>query len=139
MGQQVTKRNKRVCMALKFDRKLSSNIPSKTYKNYWKLTWCVLLSFHGFSELLSDLSLTGWCTCSTVLCISVCMKRLCISQFQQCPSPPPPPGCPRELAFFENELANAPPPGQKKLCKCPGVGAQKCFISFVYRLSFNKI
>ena len=50
---------------------------------------------------------------------------LCISQF-------------RELAFFENELANAPPPG-KKLFKCPGVGAQKCFIFFVSRLSFNKI
>ena len=109
------------------------------------------------------------------------------------PPPPPPRADPRELAFFENELANAPPPGQKKrvylgvktcevflcfvtimfvlsfvltslpllcfLCstslvkvigfytedepkkmfKCPVVGAQKCFISFVSRLSFNKI
>ena len=52
--------------------------------------------------------------------------------------PPPPRADPRELAFFENELANAPPPGQKKLFKCPGVGAQKCFISFVSRLFFNK-
>ena len=32
------------------------------------------------------------------------------------PNPPPPPWAdPRELAFFENELANAPPPGQKRL------------------------
>ena len=53
--------------------------------------------------------------------------------------PIPPRADPRELAFFENELANAPPPGQKTLFKCPGVGAQKCFISFVSRLSFNKI
>ena len=52
----------------------------------------------------------------------------------------PPRADPREIAFFENELANAPPSGQKKLFKCPGVlGAQKCFISFVSRLSFNKI
>ena len=29
------------------------------------------------------------------------------------PIPPPPGLIPRELAFFENELANAPPPGQK--------------------------
>ena len=58
--------------------------------------------------------------------------NLCISQFQQCASPPPPHRAdPRELAFFENELANTPPPGQKKLFKCPEVGAQKCFISFV--------
>ena len=60
-------------------------------------------------------------------------KRICISQFQQCPS------LPRELAFFENELANALPPEQKKFFKCPGVGVQKCFISFVSRLSFNKV
>ena len=34
------------------------------------------------------------------------------------PIPPPPPSRadPRKLAFFENELANAPPPGQKKGC-----------------------
>ena len=47
---------------------------------------------------------------------------LCISQFQQCPSPPR--ADPRELAFFENELANAPPPGQKSCSNAPGRGSK---------------
>ena len=34
--------------------------------------------------------------------------------------PPPPRADPRELAFFENELANAPPPGQKSCSNAPG-------------------
>ena len=34
--------------------------------------------------------------------------------------PPPPRADPRELAFFENELANAPPPGQKGCSNAPG-------------------
>ena len=34
--------------------------------------------------------------------------------------PPPPRADPRELAFFENELANAPPPGQKSFSNVPG-------------------
>ena len=34
--------------------------------------------------------------------------------------PPPPRSDPRELAFFENELANAPPPGQKSCSNAPG-------------------
>ena len=66
--------------------------------------------------------------------------KLATVMHQSIPAVPIPPRAdPRELAFFGNELANAPPPGQKKLFKCPGVGAQKCFISFVSRLSFNKI
>ena len=32
----------------------------------------------------------------------------------------PPRADPRELAFFENELANAPPPGQKSCSNAPG-------------------
>ena len=47
-------------------------------------------------------------------------SELCISQFQQCPSPPPPRADPRELGFFENKLANAPPPGQKCCSNAPG-------------------
>ena len=35
------------------------------------------------------------------------------------PIPPPPRADPRELAF-ENELANAPPPGQKSCSNAPG-------------------
>ena len=35
-------------------------------------------------------------------------------------SPPPPRADPRELAFFENELANAPQPGQKSCSNAPG-------------------
>ena len=34
--------------------------------------------------------------------------------------PPSPRADPRELAFFENELANAPPPGQKSCSNAPG-------------------
>ena len=34
--------------------------------------------------------------------------------------PPPPPADPRELGFFENKLANAPPPGQKSCSNAPG-------------------
>ena len=33
---------------------------------------------------------------------------------------PPARADPRELAFFENELANAPPPGQKSCSNAPG-------------------
>ena len=33
---------------------------------------------------------------------------------------PPPRADPRELAFFENEVANAPPPGQKSCSNAPG-------------------
>ena len=37
------------------------------------------------------------------------------------PIPPPPLRAdPRELAFFENELANAPLPGQKSCSNAPG-------------------
>ena len=43
-------------------------------------------------------------------------------------TPPPPRADPRELGFFENKLANAPPPGQKSCSNAPGSGAQKCFI-----------
>ena len=34
--------------------------------------------------------------------------------------PPPHRADPRELVFFENELANAPPPGQKSCSNAPG-------------------
>ena len=34
--------------------------------------------------------------------------------------PIPPRADPRELAFFENELANAPPLGQKSCSNAPG-------------------
>ena len=30
------------------------------------------------------------------------------------------PASPRELGFFENKLANAPPPGQKRYSNAPG-------------------
>ena len=43
------------------------------------------------------------------------------------PSPPPPRADPRELAFFENELANAPPPGQKSCSKRPRGRGSKMF------------
>ena len=33
---------------------------------------------------------------------------------------PPPRADPRELVFFENELVNAPPPGQKSCLNAPG-------------------
>ena len=37
------------------------------------------------------------------------------------PIPPHPPRAdPGKLAFFENELANAPPPGQKSCSNAPG-------------------
>ena len=37
------------------------------------------------------------------------------------PIPPPPPRAdPRELGFFENKLANAPPPGQNSCSNAPG-------------------
>ena len=56
-------------MALKFDRILNQNIPSKTYKNYNYKVWEKLTS--RVSELskaiLSGLSLSGWSTCWTVL------------------------------------------------------------------------
>ena len=34
--------------------------------------------------------------------------------------PPPPRADPRELGFFENKLANAPPPGQNSCSNAPG-------------------
>ena len=50
--QRSPKRNRTVCMALKFDRKLNNNIPSKPYKNYnkvWESSpfWAVYLSPAG--------------------------------------------------------------------------------------------
>ena len=38
--------------------------------------------------------------------------------------PIPPRADPRELAFFENELANAPPPGQKSFRMPRGRGSK---------------
>ena len=46
-------------------------------------------------------------------------SMLCISQFQQCPSPPPG-RSPGIRIFFFNKLANAPPPGQKSCPNAPG-------------------
>ena len=45
-------------------------------------------------------------------------KRRGTIMHQSIPAVPIPP--PRELAFFENELANAPPPGQKSCSNAPG-------------------
>ena len=51
---------------------------------------------------------------------------------------PPPRADPRELSFFENELANAPPPGQKELFKCPGEGLKNVlFTSFLDLVSIK--
>ena len=55
--------------------------------------------------------------------------ELCISNFQQCPSPPPPGAAPRALAFFENKPANAPWRGQTSCSNAPGYREKNKLIS----------
>ena len=74
--------------------------------------------------------------------IIIYSNTLCISQFQQCPSPPPPRADPRELGFFENKLAHAPPSGQNSCSNAPGwwlKHVKNVLFSFVSRLTLSKI
>ena len=50
--------------------------------------------------------------------------------------PPPPPADPWELGFFQNKLANAPPPGQNSCSNAPGWWLKNVlFSSFLILLS----
>ena len=46
---------------------------------------------------------------------------LCISQFQQCPSPPPPPSPGQPLGILRKRV-NSPPRGRQKRANAPGWG-----------------
>jgi hypothetical protein len=50
-------------------------------------------------------------------------KWLCISQFQQCPSPPPP-ATHGELAISGKKMAISPPQEKKNSAKAPPLGKQ---------------
>ena len=76
-------------------------------------------------------------TSELILCSTICVHSatrhnihifqcgvLCISQFQQCPCPPPPAN-PRAFAFFLEKMGELPGMGTHELCKCPGVGTNK--------------
>ena len=58
-------------MALKLNRNLENNIPTKPTKNITKSEKAYPVCFAVFSMLLavlSGLSLSSWSTCNTVLC-----------------------------------------------------------------------